>query len=124
MKATSLLLLLVIISLYEAARPSLRFLRKIAGRSKRKIDNDDSAHVVVPELFQAVTLEPIYIFFNANEEYFEELKDILQKNNTNSLEAAYQYCTQISNFKYKNCQNYIDNLIKYWKEKDLENKTN
>ena len=118
MKASSLLLLFAIISLSEAARPNLRFLRKIAGRPIRQINNPtkDPAYIAVPELFKTVTLQPVYIFFNSYEELLEELKDILQNINANSLEAAYQYCAQHSNFKYEYCQDYIDNLIKYWKK--------
>ena len=118
MKTFVLFLFFAIISLSEAARPNLRFLRSIPNRTYRKDDEkpiDVTNPMIIAKIIPVVYLKQIHIFFQSHDEEWEQLLFYVQNHNERNLEAAYQYCSSFKDFTYDSCKNYIGYLIEYFK---------
>ena len=130
MKAFSLFLLCMLISLYEAARPNLRFLRSIPNRTPRNPTNqsskeskrsqlsdepreieDNNRYVGTVTAMDDSAIGIISSYFDSNRDFLNELLDIFENTSEEALLDAIKFCTKFKNFTYDQCKKYIELCI-------------
>ena len=114
MKAIILFLLFAIISLSEAARPNLRFLRSIPNRTQRDVKRiDDTKPIIIINNFPKIILKIINTFFQSDDEARELLSFYIKNPSEKNLETACRYCSTTADFSYTDCKNYVNFLVEY-----------